>query len=100
LSKLQLLIDFKNLSLIDSITGLSTPACHAQGKHISVSTVQCISKFQKLLSKFVVVTKPSIKAATQHDVRHCIETNGIPFADRPRQLVTYGYQKRQWLAGM
>jgi len=32
------------------------------------------------------VTKPSIKAATQHDVRHYIETNGIPVADRPRRV--------------
>jgi len=48
--------------------------------------VQCMSKFQKLLSEFVDVTKPSIKAATQHDVRHYIETKGIPVADRPRRL--------------
>jgi len=86
LSKFQLLIDLKNQRLIDSVTGLSTPAFLAQAKHISVSTVQCMSKFQKLLSEFVDVTKPSIKAATQHDVRHYIETKGIPVADRPRRL--------------
>jgi len=82
LSKFQLLIDLKIQRLIDSISGLSTPACLAQAKHISVSTVKSMSKFQKLLSEFVDVTKPSIKAATQHD----IETNGIPLADRPRRL--------------
>jgi len=36
--------------------------------------------------EFVDVTKPSIKAATQHDVRHYIETNGIHVADRSRRL--------------
>jgi len=85
LSKFQLTIDLKNQRLIDSITGLSTPACLAQAKHISISTVQCMSKFQKLLSEFVDVTKLSIKAATQHNVRHYIKTNGIPVADRPRR---------------
>jgi len=39
LSKFQLPIDLKNQRLIDSITGLSTPPCLAQAKHISISSV-------------------------------------------------------------
>ncbi|KAM8707464.1 hypothetical protein ACLKA7_011533 [Drosophila subpalustris] len=77
--------DQQNASSGDS-NRLSTPACLADVKQPSVSTVQSMLNLQDLLQEFVDVTNPSVKTTRQHEVRHYIDTNGCPVSDRPRRL--------------
>lgn len=87
LSHFNLSVDMHSRRLVDTMTRLSI---HGITSHYVVSEVRPApptSKFEKLLSKYPDITKPTnLNQPVKHAVTHHIVTNGPPVFARPRRL--------------
>lgn len=87
LSSSNLLVDLMARRLVDLTTNYHTSGTLTNAPMKSVSTLSDDRYFRGLLMRFVSVITVSLKhsmACVTHSVKHHIETNGKPIADRPR----------------
>lgn len=83
-----LLVDMKNLRLLDLTTHLTSTGQVAECEAPSVKTITGSSPFHELLQRFPEVMRPdgapkTLKHTTRH---HIITTPGPPVAQKPRRL--------------
>ena len=89
-----LLVDVRNLKLIDSTTNLSVSGILSSSPSISPMFVKADGQapYKHLLDQFPDISRPVYKdAAIKHSVTHHIETRGPPASARPRRLATDRY---------
>ena len=89
-----LLVDVRNLKLIDSTTNLSVSGILSSTPSISPTFVKADDQtpYKHLLTQFPDITRPVYNdAAVKHSVTHHIETRGPPVSARPRRLATDRY---------
>ena len=85
----KLLVDVAKRRLIDTTTNLSVSGIEAPDLPVSpvlLNPAQS-TRYDAILSEFPQITQPVYKDdPTNHDVTHCIVTNGQPVVARPRRL--------------
>ena len=85
----KLLVDVARRRLIDTTTNLSVSGIEAPDLPVSpvlLNPAQS-TRYDAILSEFPQITQPVYKDdPTNHDVTHCIVTNGQPVFARPRRL--------------
>lgn len=89
LSHYGLLVDAKNKSLIDNVTGLSFRGSPTGDSQAAVKTVMSDSPYHQLLSNYPDLMRPPVftKGAIKHKVQHHIETTpGPPVHAKCRRL--------------
>ncbi|GBO17010.1 hypothetical protein AVEN_143953-1 [Araneus ventricosus] len=87
LERFELLIDIKNLRLIDSRTFLSAKGVKAPGNTLGLTLISNKLPFHTILSKFRELFSPmSADVEIPHNVEHCIETKGPPVSSKARRL--------------
>ena len=82
-----LLIDMRNRQLIDSITSLTTKGKVIKINIHSISTIDTTMSYADLLTKYIIITKPSHFSPNSNNIfSHTIVTNGPPVTERARKL--------------
>lgn len=86
LSAFELLVDMRNVRLLDGKTLLSTKGIHPATIMGSIKSVKNTNLFTNILQEYVSLTQMNGSATTKTNVVHFIETKGPPTFAKPRRL--------------
>ncbi|KYN02072.1 hypothetical protein ALC62_07120 [Cyphomyrmex costatus] len=93
-----IMVDLKNIRLVDQLTNLTAAGCCAQCSVPSVKTVNGTTPYHELLTHYSEITRSEGRPSEiKHDTKHYIETTpGPPVVCRPRRLALERSAKKEF----